>query len=285
MSAYYNEFDPKAAWRTAKVFRGVSRIDSERPGAVMVQGCCFEYMKRVETKRFNLCVTSPPYNMNLRVSATNSGHRYHSRQIVPELSTKYTSYPDNLPMDEYEAMLTRLARETTRCCDAVFMNVQTLTGNKPAFMRFLGANADIIKEVIVWDKVVAQPAIGAGVLNSQFEWVVVLSDTDAATRAFKQAQFPRGRETNVWRIGREHKPRQSHGAQFPRELVRRVLANFSTQGAHIFDPMMGVGTAAGVATSMGRNFTGVELDPDYHAAGVAYLEHELGVVPVVERVT
>ena len=42
-------------------------------------------------------VTSPPYNMNLRVR----GGRYCSRQVVKELSTKYRAYPDNLPMDEY----------------------------------------------------------------------------------------------------------------------------------------------------------------------------------------
>jgi len=61
---------------------------------------CMEYMKTLPDKAFDICITSPPYNMNLRVNSKGDG--YCSRQIVKEMSSKYENFSDNLPMDNYQ---------------------------------------------------------------------------------------------------------------------------------------------------------------------------------------
>ena len=58
---------------------------------------CLETLKKLEDNSIDLVVTSPPYNMNLRIR----NGVYCSRQIVKEISTKYTHFDDNLPIDEY----------------------------------------------------------------------------------------------------------------------------------------------------------------------------------------
>ena len=57
---------------------------------------CLETLKKINDKSIDIVITSPPYNMNLRI------HRgmYRSRQIVKEFSSKYNDFPDNLPIDE-----------------------------------------------------------------------------------------------------------------------------------------------------------------------------------------
>jgi site-specific DNA-methyltransferase (cytosine-N4-specific) len=66
----------------------------------------------------------------------------------------------------------------------------------------------------------------------------------------------------VWRV-----PTQpfegAHFATFPEELVARCILAGSRKGAVIFDPFMGAGTVAKVATDLGRSFIGCELNPDY----------------------
>ena len=42
---------------------------------------CLKTLKKMEDSSIDLVITSPPYNMNLRISKG----RYHSRQIVKEI--------------------------------------------------------------------------------------------------------------------------------------------------------------------------------------------------------
>lgn len=57
----------------------------------------------------------------------------------------------------------------------------------------------------------------------------------------------------------------AHFATFPRDLVRRCILSGSRPGDTVFDPFMGSGTVAQVATELGRNFIGCELNPEYVA--------------------
>lgn len=223
------------------------------------QGDCLEVMKSMPDNSVDLVLTSPPYNMNLRIR----NGKYCSRQIVKEISTKYASFDDNLPMDEYFEFNKKVLSECLRISDLVFFNVQILTGNKPALFRLMGEFHKNIKELIVWDKVNAQPAIGKNVLNSQFEILLVLQNSKPESRAFEQAQFDRGVLSNLWNIKRGKKVDKSHGAVFPLDLAERVIANFSKPSQVVFDPFMGVGTSGVAAKNLNRRFIGIELDPTY----------------------
>lgn len=230
----------------------------------LMLGDCLERMKEIPDGSVDLAVTSPPYNMNLRISRRQDGSfRYHSRQIVKEITTKYSDFDDNLPMSELFDFNKRVIDELLRVSSLVFYNVQVLTGNKPAFLKLIGHYHESIKEIIIWDKVNAQPAVGGGVLNSQFELILVLSGADAATRKFKQASFPRGTVSNVWGIKRGSKVTNTHGAVFPVELAEKVIGNFSSSGDTILDPFMGTGTAGVAAKNLNRSFIGVEMDETY----------------------
>lgn len=232
---------------------------------------CMEYMRGLENNAFDLAFTSPPYNMNLRVNSKGDG--YCSRQIVKELSTKYASFPDNLPMEDYYKFLVNVIGELIRVSNIVFFNIQMITGNKPALFKALGYFSDQIKELIVWDKCRAQPAIGNGVLNSTYELIIVLGGTPI-NRAFDSPKFPRGTLDNILRIPAGKSNFKGHSAAFPLALSDAIFSNFTSKGQRVFDPFLGTGTTAISAFAHSLNFVGCELDKDYFEAAQKRFNNE-----------
>ncbi len=215
-------------------------------------------MARMADKSVNVTVTSPPYNMNLRIR----NGKYCSRQIVKEISTKYDGFDDNLPIEEFYETHSRILKELLRVSKIVFYNIQIVTGSKRAFFKIIGDFSDQLKEVIVWDKINAQPAMQSDVLNSQNEFILVFGD-NPISRQFTGSKFDRGTLSNVWGIKRDKKIDQSHGAVFPQALVEKILLNFSSEGDLVYDPFSGTGTTALVAKKTGRYYIGSEISEKY----------------------
>jgi len=224
-----------------------------------MQGDCLEKMKEIPDGSVDMVLKSPPYNMNLRIR----NGKYCSRQVTKELTTKYTEYSDNLTMEDYYNFNYHVISELLRISDLVFYNVQFLTGNKSALFKIIGNFSESLKELIIWDKVNAQPAIGDKVLNSRFEVILVFQKSKPMARRFDTAQFDRGTLQNLWQIKRGKKIYESHGAVFPEELAETVIKNFSAKGSVILDPFLGTGTTGVACKNLDRNFIGIELDEQY----------------------
>jgi len=228
-----------------------------------------EYMATQPDNSFDLAITSPPYNMNLRVR----NGQYCSRQIVKELSTKYSNYADNLPMNEYFNFINKTVSELLRISNVVFFNIQMITGNKPALFKVLGNHAESIKELIIWDKGSGQPAIGHSTLNSRHELLIVFSK-NAMTRQFEKCNFERGTLDNLWQIGKGRQEIEGHNAGYPKELTDKIILNFAREGDKVFDPFLGTGTTAISAHYFGCDFVGCEIDEDYYKAAKARFDNE-----------
>lgn len=74
----------------------------------------------------------------------------------------------------------------------------------------------------------------------------------------------------VWAIPsvRRH---DRHEAEFPEELARRVIRLFSPSGGSVLDPFAGSGTTVAVARGMGRQWIGIDLEPENVTMAVARL--------------
>ena len=225
----------------------------------LYNGDCLDVMNQLIDRgvKADAVITSPPYNMNLRVHSGKYVSQYGWRNI----NGKYLNYTDDLSMDEYFDFQKSFIERALKISDLIFYNIQMVTGNKIALFKTLGYFADKVKEVIIWDKEHGQPSMQSGVLNSQFEFIFVFSNNKPYNRMFDTAQFKRGIETNVWKIKRRRN--KNHKAAFPKELVRRILYNFTTEKATIIDPFMGSGTTGVVCKNMNRNFIGIEIDKHY----------------------
>jgi site-specific DNA-methyltransferase (adenine-specific) len=220
---------------------------------------CLETMKKMEDGSVDCVITSPPYNMNLRIRKGE----YCSRQIVKELSTKYSSFDDNLPIDEYNKFHSNVLSELLRVSKVVFYNVQIVTGSKRSVFKMIGDFNEQLKDIIVWDKGVAQPAMQKQVLNRRTELILVFETDYPISRQYRYANFERGKLNDLWEIKRGKKISKDHGATFPEELVGRIIENFTKEDEVVYDPFMGTGTTAIVSKKMKRRFIGSELGKDY----------------------
>jgi site-specific DNA-methyltransferase (adenine-specific) len=221
---------------------------------------CIDTMKRIPDNFVDVVITSPPYNMNLRIRKGE----YCSRQIVKELSTKYEGFSDNLPIDEYNKFHTEVLRELLRISNLVFYNIQIVTGSKRSVFKMIGEFSDKLKEIIVWDKGHGQPAMQEQVLNRRSELILVFENDYPISRQFRSAKFKRGTLEDIWEIKRERKKGvDNHGATFPEELIKTILDNFTEENDVIYDPFLGTGTTAVVSKKLNRRYIGSELSKDY----------------------
>ena len=103
------------------------------------------------------------------------------------------------------------------------------------------------KRWLIWDKV----NDGMGLADCEIAW----TNTDGAIRLFRHewAGFRRGAEKAIARV---------HPTQKPVALMEWCLG-FLPDAKTILDPFMGSGTTLVACQRMGRQGTGIEIDPDY----------------------
>jgi len=66
--------------------------------------------------------------------------------------------------------------------------------------------------------------------------------------------------------------RRMHPTKKPAWLMEALIRDFTDPGELIFDPTAGEGSTLEAAVKLGRRCIGCEIDPKYHAAGVARID-------------
>lgn len=221
---------------------------------------CLATMARMPDSFVDLVFTSPPYNMNLRIR----NGKYCSRQIVKEFSTKYVGFDDNLPIDDFHILHSKILSELIRVSKIVFYNIQIVTGSKLAFFKMIGEFAPYLKDIIIWDKNHGQPAMQSGVLNRRTELILVFERDNAISRKFSKYNFSRGKLEDIWNISRGSKFSKEHNATFPVELASKVIYNFSNPKDIVYDPFSGTGTTAAACLKSNRKYIGSEISEKYY---------------------
>ena len=82
---------------------------------------------------------------------------------------------------------------------------------------------------------------------------------------------------SVWTVAPFKSP-YAHFATFPERLIQPCILAGCPEGGVVLDPFMGTGTTAVVAKKLGRNYIGIELNPEYRDianARIAALGEEL----------
>lgn len=235
--------------------------------ATIYHGDCREVLPFVSG---DLTVTSPPYNLNCRVTVDR---RFVPRQCTPaEFSTKYRGGGDAMQPQEYAEMLVDVVGKSLVATGAACINLQITTGSKFGFATLLGAFPSQLKEVVVWDKGAGQPAMKSATLNSAAEFILVFENADPLVRQFKGATFARGTLSNVWRLGRGPSDPE-HGATFPVALPLKCLELYGGASV-VIDPFMGSGTTLRAAKDLGRKSIGIEIDERYCEIAAKRLQQE-----------
>ena len=229
---------------------------------------CLDTMSRMKDNSVDVVITSPPYNMRLEVRKGKYLHK--PRERPAHFNRKYVGFDDHLPLEEYNKFHTKVLEELLRVSNLVFYNVSIVTGSKRSVFRMIGDFRDKLKDIIIWDKGVGQPAMQPGVLNRRTELILIFENENPIGRTFSSATFKRGTLDDLWLVrkmsgfvSKEEKGKKYHGATFPESLVEKILVHFTKEKCIIYDPFLGSGTSCVVAKRMGRQWIGSEIDKDY----------------------
>ena len=80
---------------------------------------------------------------------------------------------------------------------------------------------------------------------------------------------------NVWRVNPVPSNNRRHTCQKSLEILRRIIRVSSKPGAVVLDCFMGSGSTGVAAKAEGRNFIGIEKNPEYYERAKEWIENEV----------
>jgi DNA modification methylase len=232
-------------------------------------------MKELKDKSVDLMVTSPPYNINI-----SYGNKWENGKQV---STKGKKYEDNLNEEEYRLMLHKVIEETKRVLKddgQIWFNIKNRYDNGnmvPPFWIMEYFQDMYLKNVIIWnfDWGGSTPKR----FCSRYEYVFFFTKhKDKYTFNLEDVKIPAlnyrpdryksqlKNPSDVWKISLvsgNSAERTDHPAQYPEELIERIIKTGTNPGDLILDPFMGSGTSAVCAQNLDRNYVGYETEKEF----------------------
>jgi DNA modification methylase len=237
------------------------------PKIELIQGDCLEVMKGIPDKSIDMILTSPPY--------------FNAKKY-----SQYDSVKDYMmQMERIFAMVHDKIKESRMC----IVNISpVLVGRESRskqsyriplpfyFVPMMEKIGFVFLEDIIWKKPEGSvPNRNGGFYrhrkpiaykpNIVTEYILVfkkpspfLIDKFIKNDSLVADGYER---TNVWEMQPETKSK--HPAPFPEKLAKNCIIYYSYEGDTILDPFAGSGTTGKMAKQLGRNFIGIELDPEY----------------------
>lgn len=235
-----------------------------------------ENMKELPDRSVDLVVTSPPYNIDIQY-----GNKTSKGKIINSKGVKYT---DKLPEENYKEMLMKVFSECRRVLKdngQAWVNIKNRYSDGVVTPPFwiLEMFPDMhLKNLIVWN------FDWGGSTNKRFapryefvfwftknknEYTFNLDDVKIPALNYRPDRYKSQMKnpTDVWRISMvsgNFDERTTHPAQYPEELIERIILSGTNKGDIVLDPFMGSGTSAAVAKKLGRHYIGYELVKEYY---------------------
>jgi DNA modification methylase len=199
----------------------------------------------MQGQKADITIQSPPYN----VGRTPNGNEQ-----------KYANDSDKKSNAEYLDLLNETTKNAVLNSIFVFVNVQSVSGNKLTLIDYLAELKDWFCDYIIWDKMQAEPAMGENILNSRFEFVYVFGES--AKRRIGVKKFRGNLENMIFIKSRQDKEfSKVHKATYPVAFAAYFIENFSVQS--VLDLFGGTGTTMVAAHQLNRKAYLSELDPKY----------------------
>lgn len=214
-------------------------------------------MKRVPDNYFDLVLTDPPYG------------------------TTQNEWDNVVELDLWWSEIKRITKENTA---VICFSAQPFTTD------LINSNRTDFRYSLVWDKVAP-----VGFLNANKMPLRVHEDIcifykklpfyspimeqglsyDKGIRTFSEGNYGYFKESkalnesgdrhpkSILRFSNADRQNKQHPTQKPTSIIEYLLRTFTCKDFKVFDPFMGSGTTAVACKSIGLDFVGCELEPEY----------------------
>lgn len=212
----------------------------------------------MDGKKADMVFTSPPYNLGKSIKLSNN-------KSMSSKGNAYTKHDDGIDGSLWGKIMDGFFSIAMENSKYIFVNVQSLAGNKRELWRWLNEHSKYYCDVMIWDKGHAPPAAAPNVMNSRFEFIFIFTSEENPTRSIRIAPFFRGTIDNVLSFPpqRNNEFAEIHGATFPVVIPEHMAKSFCQMGGILFDPFIGTGTTMIACEKTGRICYGMEIDPTY----------------------
>src|SRR3989344_1658452 len=234
-----------------------------------------EKMSEIDDESVSLVITSPPYNIGV-----SYGNKHVNGRVV---SSKGVKYEDELSEEKYLSLLKNVFEECKRVLKkngSIWVNIKNRYKDDVIIPPFwlLDLFKDMyLKNIIIWN------FDWGGSTNKRFapryeyvfwftkdknDYLFNLDDIKVPALNYRPDRFRSQwkNPTDVWYIqmvSGNYPERTSHPAQYPEELIERIVKVASKEGDIILDPFIGSGTTARVAKDLNRKFIGYDSNREY----------------------
>ena len=234
-----------------------------------------EVMSELPDKSVSLMVTSPPYNIDI-----NYGNKWEGGKLVKSKGKKYT---DNLDEVAYRKMIENVLNETKRVLKddgQIWFNIKNRYNDDnmiPPYWIMEYFQDMYLKNIIIWN--FDWGGSTSKRFCSRYEYVFFftkhkskytfnLDDVKIPALNYRPDRYKSQLKnpTDVWKISLvsgNSPERTEHPAQYPEELIERIIKTSTNAGDLVLDPFMGSGTTAVVAKKLGRNYVGYETEIEF----------------------
>lgn len=225
-----------------------------------------DFMPQCRDNQFDLGICDPPYfsgpekrkyygNKTGKSFHSKTGVKQHIKRIEYSVSEKWT-----IPDHKYFNELKRISKN------------QIIFGIN-YYDIYLGSGR------IIWDK------INQGSSFSDCE--IAYCSIHDSTRLFRymwngMMQGKSVIEGDIQQGNKNKNEKRIHPTQKPVALYKWILQNYATTGQTIFDSHVGSGSSRIACYDLGFDFTGCELDPDYHVAQEERYKRHISQQPLFE---
>lgn len=199
----------------------------------IARGDCRDILPTLETDSVDIGFTSPPYNR--------------------KRNDKYAEYDDDI--EDYFSFLCEVIDQMMRICKRhVFFNIQATYYQRKDIYRLIGKYADVLQNIIIWNKKNPMPAAGTNITNA-YEFILVFGTESLQSNNTYTQNFI---STSV-----NNEMPDEHKAVMSIEVADWVIKNFTNLGEVILDPFFGTGTTGVSAKKHGRHYIGIEIIEKY----------------------
>lgn len=222
-------------------------IREERIGGQrLILGDCLQVMPLLG--RFDHIITDPPYEQSLHDAKSSASRRIRTDGRAELQALSFAG------IDSIRAQFVELC---WAACNGWLIAFCTPEGVAP-WANEINASPIKYKRACIWVKPDSTPQ-----LNGQGPAM----GAECFVAAWAGKGFSRwngGGKRGVYTHNTNSRERTGlHPTEKPIPLMAELLADFTNFGQTILDPFMGSGTTLVACQRMGRNGTGIELDPDY----------------------
>lgn len=269
----------------------------------ILQGDSREVLKRLPAETFHTCVTSPPYyglrnyGVNGQIGIEKEPQLYikqlvevfrEVRRVLKDDGTLWVNIGDSFAAtggahngrsDNQRGVGARKAHDAGAGDLGVRrppngLKPKDLIGIPWMLAFALRSDGWYLRSDIIWNKPNAMPESVRDRPTKAHEYIFLLSKSeryyydyeavkeDVSKRSNDRKPAEKRNRRSVWSVNT--KPfKGAHFAVFPPELIKPCILAGTPEGGMVLDPFIGSGTTGVAAIDLGRQFTGIDLNPQY----------------------